>query len=269
MIVFPHAKINIGLNVLRKREDGFHEIESIFFPISLCDSLEFVTAKKTTICNTGLDINTKESDNIVIKAYELLKKDFKLPPLSIHLHKVIPFGAGLGGGSSDAAFFLKAANDYFSLNITKTELKKYAEKLGSDCIFFLQDKPAFVTGRGEIISPIELKLDKYWLMLIKPDIFIGTPEAFGGIKPNKPKEGISKLIFNNPNGWKETIYNDFEKHIFVKHAELKHIKNAFYTSGATFASMSGSGSSIFGLFDKKPEIETFRQYGFIHLEKIK
>lgn len=269
MIVFPHAKINIGLNVLRKRNDGFHEIESVFYPIRLCDSLEFVSARKTKISTSGLNINTLDSNNIVIKAYNLLKKDFSLPELSIHLHKVIPFGAGLGGGSSDAAFFLKAVNNSFNLKIDKEGLEEYAAKLGSDCTFFLQDKPAFVTGRGEKTTSINLCMEGYKLLIIKPDIYISTPEAFQGIKPANPKIRVKEFITKKPEIWKDNIYNDFEGHIFQKHPILKEIKSELYLSGAIYASMSGSGSTIFGIFKEKPVLDKFRQYGFMHYEEMK
>ncbi|MBN2683378.1 MAG: 4-(cytidine 5'-diphospho)-2-C-methyl-D-erythritol kinase [Bacteroidales bacterium] len=269
MIVFPHAKINIGLNVIRKREDGFHDIESVFYPINLCDSLEFISSKKTKICTSGLNINTLKSDNIVTKAYNLIKEDYDLPNLSIHLHKVIPFGAGLGGGSSDAAFFIKDLNSFYNLNISKSRLEEYAATLGSDCTFFLQDKPAFVTGRGEKINSINIKLTGYKLLIVKPDIYISTPEAFTGIKPALPKIRINESITKKPETWKDFIYNDFESHIFEKHPKLKLIKSEFYKSGAIYSSMSGSGSTIFGIYKEKPNLDFFKQFGFLHYEEMK
>lgn len=270
MLVFPNAKINIGLNITEKRSDGFHNLETVFYPINLTDILEFVESNdKTTFQNTGLQINVSNSDNLVLKAYYLLKENYKLPELHIHLHKIIPFGAGLGGGSSDAAFMLTALNTYFNLQITDTEIEKYAQQLGSDCSFFIKNKPVFAEGTGNIFSEINLDLSTYYILIIKPDIHINTKEAFTRIKPAKPEfnlKGISQLPVSEFN---KTLTNDFEKSVFKLYPKVKQIKEILYHAGAIYAQMSGSGSSVFGIFSEKPKIPSeFNSY-FTFLQKPK
>ena len=270
MLVFPNAKINIGLNITEKRSDGFHNLETVFYPVNLTDILEFVESKdKTIFQNTGLQINVSNSDNLVLKAYYLLKENYTLPELNIHLHKSILFGAGLGGGSSDAAFMLTALNTYFELQISNPELEKYAQQLGSDCPFFINNKPIFAEGTGNIFTRVNLDLSDYYILIVKPDIHISTKEAFTGIKPAKPEfnlRGISNLPVSD---FKKTITNDFEEIIFKIYPEIKQIKDILYHSGAVYAQMSGSGSSVFGFFQEKPKIPKEFKTCFTFLQKPK
>jgi 4-diphosphocytidyl-2-C-methyl-D-erythritol kinase len=256
MVLFPNAKINFGLNILRKRTDGYHELETVFYPIGLKDGLEFIENKKNKIAFSGsgllLDIGSEE--NIVVKAYRLLAADFSLPGLDIHLHKVIPFGAGLGGGSSDAAFFLKGLNDYFELGLFVSQLKKYAVKLGADCSFFLENKPAFASGTGEELQSIDFSLKGYYIVLIKPSFGVGTKEAYLNIKPAIPKFPIFELIRQSPDKWQDSIKNDFEDSVFQLFPAIAEIKTKLLECGAVYTAMSGSGSSVYGLFKSEPKI---------------
>jgi len=255
MLVFPNAKINIGLNIINKRKDGFHNLETIFYPIDLSDILEFVESKsKERFNTTGIDIEIDDEHNLVLKAYHLLKKDFNLPELEIHLHKSIPTGAGLGGGSSDASFMLKTLNDHFELNINSNQLETYAQELGSDCPFFIKNKPVFAEGTGNIFSEIDLDLSKYYIAIIKPDIQIPTKLAFSNIKAEKPLKSLKELIKLPMLRWKDYIKNDFEENIFKEFPKIKDIKDRMYNAGALYAQMSGSGSSVFGIFKEEPKI---------------
>lgn len=255
MVLFPNAKINFGLNILQKREDGYHELETIFYPIGLKDGLEFIENKKNKIIFTssGLALNIDQEENIVVKAYRLLAADHSLPGLDIHLHKVIPFGAGLGGGSSDAAFLLKGLNDYFELGLFVSQLKKYAVKLGADCSFFLENKPAFGCGIGEQLQPVNFSLSGYYIVLVKPPFGVGTKEAYAGIKPAIPKISVLDSIKQSPDKWQNCIANNFETSVFRLFPEIAEIKAKLIDRGAVYASMSGSGSSVFGLFKNEPQ----------------
>ena len=253
MIAFPNCKINIGLNIINKRDDGFHNLESVFYPVSLCDILEITENKNnepTQIINTGLVVDCPMEKNLCFKAYQLLKKDFDLPEVTIHLHKIIPFGAGLGGGSSDAAFSITLLNSLFSLNLSNEKMREYAAILGSDCAFFIENKAAIATGRGEILKPIELNLLEYSIILVKPQINISTAEAFSGLKPETPNYSLQLSINQHITEWKNALQNDFEKHLFLKYPILSEIKSVLYQQGALYAAMSGSGSTIYGIFEK-------------------
>ncbi|EAZ79534.1 4-(cytidine 5'-diphospho)-2-C-methyl-D-erythritol kinase [Algoriphagus machipongonensis] len=254
MICFPNAKINLGLQITSKRSDGFHNIESCFYPIPLFDALEIIThPKKSIFQSTGLPIPGDQKDNLINKAYQLLKKDFpNLPQVQIHLHKNIPMGAGLGGGSADAAFALNTMNNLFDLILDDFFLEEYALKLGSDCPFFIENKPKIATGRGEILEDIAINLEGKYLLLINPGIHIGTKEAYAGIKPKKSEIAL-KEVLKDTSRWKAELKNDFEPSIFENHPEIAEVKNQLYQMGAFYASMSGSGSTVFGLFEQKPE----------------
>jgi len=256
MVLFPNAKINLGLNILSKREDGYHELETIFYPIGLKDGLEFVENKldKIVFTSSGLPLNINPEQNIVAKAYSLLCADHPLPGLDIHLHKVIPFGAGLGGGSSDAAFLLKGLNDYFELGLFVSQLKKYAIRLGADCSFFLENKPAFACGIGEQLQNINFTLKGYFIVLVKPSVCVGTKEAYSGITPAFSKLSLLDSIQLSPVNWGSCIVNDFETSVFKLYPEIGKIKTKLIEQGAFYASMSGSGSSVFGLFKSEPQI---------------
>ena len=271
MLCFPNAKINLGLNVVEKRSDGFHNIETIFYPIPLCDGLEITNSKGSKIYefnSSGIPINIDNSDNIVVKAFELIKSQYKIPSTAIHLHKNIPFGAGLGGGSADAAFMIKMLNDFYKLELSSEKMEDLAGKLGSDCPFFIQNTPVFAEGKGEIFSPININLSGYYILLIKPDIHISTPEAYAGITPKPSKKPLQQLIELPIEEWKENIFNDFEDSIFPNHPKLAQLKSELYENGAVYAAMSGSGSTIFGIFNKEPEIRQKWQIHFLWLGKL-
>lgn len=254
MITFPNVKINLGLSITEKRPDGYHNLETVFYPVALEDALEVRTSsaaapdRKFTLHQHGLEIAGKPEDNLVAKAYQLLDEEFNLPPVDIHLYKHIPSGAGLGGGSSDAAFMLKLLNEHFHLNLPDNQLEAYAATLGADCAFFIRNKPTFAEGIGNIFSPIELSLSGYGIMIVKPDIFVSTREAFSNIHPKRPERPIKEVIQRPVSEWKETLINDFEASVFPLHPAIEAIKQELYNQGAAYASMSGSGSSVFGLF---------------------
>jgi 4-diphosphocytidyl-2-C-methyl-D-erythritol kinase len=269
MIVYPNAKINIGLDLLRKRKDNFHDLESFFYPIQLCDILEVLPSDRFSYSQSGIPIDGDIENNLVVKAFRLLQKTHKLPDLKIHLHKQIPFGAGLGGGSSDAAFMLSALNDIFELCISKPELKEKAAELGSDCPFFIENVPMLASGRGEILKPYPVSLRGMNLVLVKPDIAVSTAEAYAGVKPAVPSRKLEKLLQEPVRSWKNNISNDFEESVFHNHPEIKNIKEKLYAMGAEYAAMSGSGSSVFGFFKLRPENITPQFRGcFIHTEML-
>jgi 4-diphosphocytidyl-2-C-methyl-D-erythritol kinase len=258
MIVFPKAKINLGLNITGKRPDGYHDIETIFYLIGLSDALEFVVSDKTSdkdiLLTTGINTGDNPEDNLVIKTIRKLHEKHTLPPLKIHLHKVIPVGAGLGGGSSDSAYFLKAINRYFELEISDRELKTLALELGSDCPFFIEGVPSFASGRGEILSPVLEVLSGYYLVLLNPGVGINTREAYQNCIPKKPLSSLTDLITHPIIKWKTLITNDFEDFAIKKHSIIGKIKNELYKEGALFSLMSGSGSSVYGIFQEKPKV---------------
>lgn len=254
MVAFPPCKINLGLHILRKRSDGYHDLETCFFPVPWTDMLEIIPASTLSFTSSGLQIPGTDSDNLCLKAYRLLSNDFDIPPVQIHLHKIIPMGAGLGGGSSDAAWTLRMLNQMFSLNIGQSQLMGYAAKLGSDCAFFIQDKPMMGTGRGEVLTPIELSLSGKWMVLVKPDVHVSTADAYAGVSPKLPTIDLSALMRLPMEQWRDQVINDFEKSVFAKFPMIDQLKNELYNAGATYASMSGSGSTVFGIFDKKPTL---------------
>jgi 4-diphosphocytidyl-2-C-methyl-D-erythritol kinase len=261
MLSFPNAKINLGLNIIAKRADDFHNIESVFYPVSLCDSLELIENKSAdkqnvVFSSSGILIPGNNSDNLCYKAYELISKDYKLQPVKVHLHKHIPIGAGLGGGSADAAFFIKMLNELFSLNLSTDILERYAAKLGSDCSFFINNKPAYIEGKGDEHQPIEVKLKGHFIVLVYPHIHVNTAKAYSGVKPKPAKYSLKEDVLNLPiEQWRNRIHNDFEDSIFPQFPEIKNIKEQLYALGAAYAAMSGSGSTVFGIFKNKPNIK--------------
>lgn len=260
MMVFPHCKINLGLQVLHQRSDGFHALQTVFYPVPLHDVLEVVRnhqAKDNTpsilFSSSGLSIAGSESDNLCVKAYNLLKKDFpSLSPIQMHLHKKIPMGAGLGGGSSDGAFALKLINDLFQLKISDQQLAHYALELGSDCPFFLHRQPCYATGRGEILTSIDVSLKNWQLILINPGIHVNTGKAFAMLQrssqPVTPTEDLRLLVQASPDTWKNKLINDFEAPVGSMHPEISAVRDQLYDAGAVYASMTGSGSTVFGIF---------------------
>lgn len=249
MICFPNAKINLGLNVVSKRPDGYHNIETVFYPIPVKDALEIVEAEKLSFTQTGIQVDAPMEKNLVIKALNLLKTQYEIPPLEIHLLKTIPFGAGLGGGSADAAFMLKLVNDFCKLDIHADELEKLAVSIGADCPFFIRNKPVFATGTGNVFEPVDLSLKGYHFCLIKPDVAVSTPEAYSLVSPAVPEISLKEIVNRPVAEWKNLMTNDFEKSVFTKYPVIGEIKDRIYEAGAVYASMSGSGSSVFGLFD--------------------
>ena len=255
MVSFPNCKINFGLNIVNKRDDGYHDIETFFFPVHLKDSLEIIEKEKLEFSTSGFSIEGEPEKNLCIKAYDLLKKDFpQLPAVQMHLHKAIPMGAGLGGGSADGAFILKLLNKKFDLSLSEKQLINYSLQLGSDCPFFILNKPCFATGRGEILEQTELDLSKYKFLIVHPPIHISTAWAFSTIKAMKPIKSIKKITQQTISTWKAELINDFEKPVFEKYPEIKNIKEKLYEAGAIYASMSGSGSAVYGIFKKENTI---------------
>lgn len=253
MITFPNAKINLGLNIVEKRPDGYHNLETIFYPINLQDALEVTRRenndKEYTLHISGSPLEGEPEDNLVVKAYKLLKKDYPgLLPVDIHMYKHIPAGAGLGGGSSDAACMIKLLNDKFSLGLSTERMEEYAVKLGADCAFFIRNKPVFATGIGNLFEPVELSLKGYHIILIKPDIFVSTRDAFAEIKPVRPAVSLKEIVKQPMETWKHSMKNDFEDSVFKKFPEIAAIKDELYDLGAVYAAMSGSGSSVYGIF---------------------
>lgn len=256
MVIFPNCKINLGLNVLRKREDGYHDIETVFYPIPIYDVLEIISSQdgKTQLSATGISVGEYEQ-NLCLKARHLLKDDYpELPEIKMHLHKVIPMGAGLGGGSSDASFTLSLLNQKYNLNIPQQQLFDYALQLGSDCPFFLLNKPALASGRGEIVETIELSLSGYKMLIVNPGIHLNTKEIFQEIKPAIPVKKIKEIIQQPVSTWKYELINDFEEIVFPMHPLIKKIKENMYRHGAVYAAMSGTGSTLFGIFNSGDEI---------------
>ena len=252
MVSFPNCKINLGLHIVGKRADGFHNLETVFYPVPFKDALESIPSTNTEIefTATGLAVYGKAADNLCVKAYDLLKKDFpELPAVKIHLHKSIPLGAGLGGGSADAAFMLKLLNEKYKLNLSTSTLLTYALQLGSDCPFFIINKPCFATGRGEVLEEIKIDLSTYKIVLINPGIHINTGWAFSNITPALQAKSIREIIQQSIKTWKAELKNDFETAVFTAHPAIKEIKESLYAQGAIYAAMSGSGSTVFGIFD--------------------
>lgn len=261
MITFPNAKINLGLNIIGKRPDGYHNLETVFYPVPLDDALEVQILNAPTghpyaLHLSGTEVAGSTEDNLVVKAYLLLDREFHLPPVDIHLFKHIPSGAGLGGGSADAAFMLRLLNDKFALSLSDERLERYAATLGADCAFFIKNVPTFAEGIGNLFSPITLSLKDYQLVIVKPDIFVSTREAFAQIKPQRAEHSLKELIALPVEAWKDRIVNDFEASVFPQHPILREIKEEFYRKGATYAAMSGSGSSVFGLFSPEAIVPT-------------
>lgn len=255
MIAFPHCKINLGLHVMARRADGYHDIETCFYPVPWTDILEIIPATQTQLFVSGNSIPGNIDDNLCLKAYELLKKDFELPPVEVHLHKILPTGAGLGGGSSDGTFVLKLLNNIFNLKLTADELNVYAAKLGSDCPFFINDQPAMGTGRGDKLELIGLTLSGKWLVIAKPKVHVSTSEAYAGVTPKPSALSVKEILESKPlHLWRQFLKNDFEESVFKKHPVIETMKNDLYSRGATYASMTGSGAAVYGIFDHQIEL---------------
>ena len=265
MIVFPTAKINLGLRITGKRDDGYHDIETVFYPVGPYDALEFVISDKADdediLITTGINTGCDPEENLVIKALKKLHEKYSFPVLKVHLHKVIPVGAGLGGGSSDSSCLLKAINRRFELNISEQELKDISLELGSDCPFFIEGVPAFASGRGELLKPVTHVLSGFYIILLNPGVGINTREAYRNCRPGRPSESLFVLITHPITEWRKLILNDFEDFAFKIHSVIGEIKDELYSAGALFSLMSGSGSSVYGIYREKPVLpEKLRSY---------
>ncbi len=248
MLQFPNAKINLGLAVTAKRPDGFHNLQSCFYPVKWCDALEILPAEEDSFTMSGLPVPGSAESNLILKAYTLLKADYNLPPVHMHLHKVIPMGAGLGGGSSDAAFALKMLNELFELKLSSEDLQNYSRKLGSDCAFFIDNKPVMAVEKGDVFQPIALDLSGYSCVIVYPGLHITTAEAYGNIVPKPLEYDMEQLLLQDVSSWKKPLKNDFEEALFPKYPALPLIKEQLYEAGAVYTSMTGSGSAVYGLF---------------------
>ena len=256
MILFPNCKINLGLHVVRKRDDGFHNLETVFYPVPLYDALEIIRASDDAFNfnSSGLAIPGDAEHNLCTRAFILLQQAFKLPMVKMHLHKVIPMGAGLGGGSSDGAFTLKLLNQLFDLGQDKQQLMCFARKLGSDCSFFIENHPLFAYDRGDQFESTQVDLSGLTLLLVFPGLHVSTAAAYSAVLPVKPEKPLKELIKLPIEQWKEVLVNDFEKPVFKKHPAIGEIKHKLYDAGARYASMSGSGSAVYGLFSGIPAV---------------
>jgi 4-diphosphocytidyl-2-C-methyl-D-erythritol kinase len=251
MISFPNCKINLGLHILGKREDGYHNLATVFYPLPVKDVLEIVKASSLQLTVTGIPVSGPPEKNLCMKAWELLKTDFpELPPVTICLHKNIPMGAGLGGGSADGAFMLSLLNDKFNLQLSKEQLLQYALRLGSDCPFFLHNQPCLATGRGEILTPVALDLSNYSFLLVHPGVHVDTAWAFSQISSTRNTKPLDAIVQQPVSTWKDQLINDFETPVASHYPALQEINKKLYEAGAVYASMSGSGSAFYGIFPK-------------------
>jgi 4-diphosphocytidyl-2-C-methyl-D-erythritol kinase len=267
MILFPPAKINLGLQVLFRRSDGYHELSTCMYPIPLFDVLELLPASSFVFHQTGIAIAGDSGDNLCVKAYELMRHRFNLPPVYMHLRKVIPMGAGLGGGSSDAAYVLKGLNEMFALGCSDAQLEVFAAELGSDCPFFIKNEAQIATGRGEVLAPSAVSLSDYFIKIVNPGIHVGTKEAYAGVVPETGRSALGSVLSQPISCWKDSLVNDFELSVFDRHPAIGEIKSALYEEGAVYAAMSGSGSTVFGIFEMEPEMSFMSQTSYLELIK--
>lgn len=260
MLVYPNAKINLGLNIVEKRPDGYHNLETLFYPIGLSDALEIIfpeSSEEYIWQSSGIDVDCPPEKNLCIKALKVLREEAskrgkEMPCVGLHLHKVVPTGAGLGGGSSDAAFVMKHVNGLLELGFSEDELERMSARIGADCPFFIRNKAQYATGIGDILTPYETDLSKYHMILVKPQVAVPTKIAYSKVKPRKPEIGITEILKRPISEWRDLLVNDFEESVFAEYPIVAEIKKKLYDSGAIYASMSGSGSSVFGIYEKEP-----------------
>ena len=257
MILFPNCKINLGLNIISKRTDGYHDLETVFYPVPLKDALEIIPAADGVFefHTSGLEIPGDKGQNLCINAFRLMQAEYQLPEIKMHLHKVIPMGAGLGGGSSDGAFTLRLLNELFEMQLSNDALRDYASRLGSDCPFFIEKQPVFASGRGDRFAPCSVDFRGYFLVIIKPNVHVSTADAYAILSPAQPITQLIKIISLPIESWKDELYNDFENPVFARYPEIGEIKQKLFDAGAVYASMSGSGSAVYGLFTDIPSLE--------------
>jgi 4-diphosphocytidyl-2-C-methyl-D-erythritol kinase len=268
MISFPNCKINIGLNIVGKRADGYHDIETIFYPLSLCDALEVLPAEHDAFSIEGMILDGDAEQNLCMKALRQIRKEIAVPPVKVVLMKKIPVGAGLGGGSSDAAYTLKMINTFSGAGLSEERLLEMSSVLGSDCAFFILNKPVYACGKGDQMSPVSVNLKGYTIVVVQPPVFVSTAEAYAGVTPTVPARSLKELIQLPVTAWRDVIGNDFEKTIFINHPEITAIKHQLYEMGAVYASMSGSGSSVFGIFNSAVNTPNAFPGCFYHEEKV-
>jgi 4-diphosphocytidyl-2-C-methyl-D-erythritol kinase len=271
MVVFPNCKINLGLQVIEKRPDGYHEIASVMYPVPINDILEIIPGKQSNdeVSFSGTKIPGKWEGNLIFKAITLLRQNFEIPPLKIHLHKSIPMGGGLGGGSSNGTYTLILLNDLFDLNLSENQLRDYASKLGSDCAFFVSNTPQLAKGRGEILQPISLNLAGKFLLLVNDGTHISTQMAYGSIQPKLPSHSLIQIVGRALKDWQGLLINDFEAPMMKQFPQLNAIKEKMMNNGAIYAAMTGSGSTMFGIFEKDIAIDFGLENGFVHCVKLK
>ncbi len=262
MIRFPNCKINLGLRITEKRPDGFHNIESCFYPIDWNEALEIIPAPELRFTSSGIPIPGDPDHNLCLKAWRLLHKRFDIAPVHIHLHKAIPIGAGLGGGSSDAASAIILLDQLFDLGLDDETMEDLARTLGSDCAFFIKNKPVIATEKGDRFSEVRLSLANQWIVLVFPDFHISTGEAYSGVRAEKPEDSLKNLLEGDVKEWKKYLKNDFEKHLFLNYPVLDHVKSRLYDFGSFYASMTGSGSCVYGLFNEEPDATALKEMGF-------
>lgn len=270
MILFPNAKINLGLHVLSRRVDGYHNIETMIVETGLSDILEFIEAPdgKTEIVSTGRPVPGDAGHNLIIKAWQLMYEKYHIPSVKIHLHKIIPLGSGLGGGSSDAAFMLNGLSEYFELNLTSGKLRELVSSIGSDCAFFIDHRPAIVEGRGDILTPAPNFIQDLWLYIFYPGLHVSTSEAYKNVIPDNSRQRIIDVLNNPIDDWKHLLINDFESFASRRYPLINEIKQRLYRSGAIYASMTGSGSAVYGIFRDKPEPDDELKKWIIWEEKV-
>ena len=261
MITFPNAKINLGLNIVEKRSDGYHNIETVFYPVGWKDVLEIIPSEKKInrksdlqFHQSGIKISGSVQKNSCVKAYRLLKEKYNLPPVEMCLHKIIPSGAGLGGGSSDAAFTLQMLNKIFSLNLSEKTIEEYASTIGADCAFFIRNQPVFAKGKGDEFENVRLDLSEYCIVIVKPDVHVNTATAYKNVTSGTPSASLKKIISQPVKEWKENLVNEFEVSVFKKFPAISHVKEQLYEAGAIYASMSGSGSAVYGIFEGEVDL---------------
>ncbi|MCE2934550.1 MAG: 4-(cytidine 5'-diphospho)-2-C-methyl-D-erythritol kinase [Cyclobacteriaceae bacterium] len=254
MVVFPPCKINLGLHILRKRTDGYHDIETCFYPLPWTDILEAIPSTAFQFSQTGLSIDTAPEANLCVRAYQLLQHDFDFAPLRLHLHKIVPMGAGLGGGSADAAFTLVLINKVRQLGLSVEHLKDYAARLGSDCAFFIEPRPQLGLGRGEQLHPLPFSLKNFFFVVVKPAVHVSTQDAYAGVTPKIPGKPLADVLGQKVSQWRNSLVNHFEQSIFERYPIIGQVKETMYEQGALYASMSGSGASVFGIFSAKVDL---------------
>ena len=260
MTLLPNAKINLGLNIVCKRPDGYHDLETVMYPIPLCDELTIEESSELSFKIEGIKLEDDGRENLVVRAYRIVAERYNIPPIRIHLLKNIPSGAGLGGGSADAAFMIRGLNDMFHLSMSTYDMERMAAKLGADCAFFINNVPAMCKGIGDIMTPANISLKGYQLLLVKPDVHISTAEAYRGCTPKAWSTPLADIIKRPISEWNDTMKNDFEPQVFALHGDLQSLKQHIYDSGALYSSMSGSGSAFYGIFNKDTVISSFSEY---------